>query len=365
MATTYSIVTGNGFTGNAQRCENTDNSQGIVQAAAASGITNANQMEWTITFKHRSNRGVNVNTGYGFGGTLDTVSANTGNAILHTVTLPIWHEDWYYDGEQWLIGISFEIVYNASGGWIEIDEVEMYPNSFGYPNIVSDGLILYLDAGNTNSYDFVNNLGVGTVFNDLSGNGNHAYGDPGAGGAGSDSGNFPVWGNGFLNSGCFYFDGNKGFTILTDLGAHSEVTGEVWVWRNADVFARYLFDARNDAGTYWLTNYVSYNINISNTFRANSPATYQYNSDWWDQWSHIVISSDASGGELWVNGVQQTLFDSSSFTENLGQYFRIGCRYDSTGKWYGYMSTIRFYNRKLTGGEIISNYNQEKTRYGY
>lgn len=36
------------------------------------------------------------------------------------------------------------------------------------PNIVTDGLVLYLDAANTKSYP-----GSGTTWNDLSGNGNN------------------------------------------------------------------------------------------------------------------------------------------------------------------------------------------------
>ena len=48
-------------------------------------------------------------------------------------------------------------------------------SAFGGPNIITDGLVLSLDAGNVKSYP-----GTGTTWYDKSGNGNNGTGDDGA-----------------------------------------------------------------------------------------------------------------------------------------------------------------------------------------
>ena len=58
----------------------------------------------------------------------------------------------------------------------------------GGPDIDTEGLIAYWDAGNKKSYP-----GTGNIWYDLSPNGHHAYGDPNAQGSGYNDAYFPVW----------------------------------------------------------------------------------------------------------------------------------------------------------------------------
>ena len=226
-------------------------------------------------------------------------------------------------------------------------------------NIIKNGLILHLDAGNSGSYP-----GYGNIWYDISGNEHHAYGDPSAAGSGYSDSRFPIHQN--TDNGRFYFDGSKGLTILTDLGSHTELTADFWLYKIGGTID-YIFDARNNGGSWWLSDYLSHNINIHGALEADDPVTYTSSSNWWGKWINIVIKSNSSGSELWIDGENindSRLKSSSSLNEALGQYFRIGNRYTSSGRWYGYFASIRYYNRVLSDSELLHNYNSEKGRFG-
>jgi len=233
---------------------------------------------------------------------------------------------------------------------------------FGFDeyDIIEDGLILNLDAGDSNSYP-----GSGNIWYDLSGNDHHVYGSPGVAGSGYTDANFPVYQSD--NDGRFYFDGTDGFTILTDMGNHTNLTMDFWCYRITSSSSRYFFDARNDGGSWVLSNYTDGNINVHNALKTNDPATYSTTSNWWNKWINVVITSNSSGSAIFINDENITddrLISSASINENLGQYFRIGCRYTSAGSWLGYFSNIRFYDRVLSKNEITRNYNARKGRFG-
>ena len=81
------------------------------------------------------------------------------------------------------------------------------------PRIVTDGLALCLDAGNTKSYS-----GSGTTWNDLSGNGN----------TGTLT-NGPTYSSD--NGGSIFFDGTNDYVSLVDnLGDPQQFTIEFWAY---------------------------------------------------------------------------------------------------------------------------------------
>ena len=230
------------------------------------------------------------------------------------------------------------------------------------PKIVTDGLVLCLDAANTKSYP-----GSGTTWFDLSGNGFHAYGSVLTGGSsGEDPNRFPAWEPD--NGGRFFWDGGKALNIAGNMGNHSAGTHEVILWRtNLSSSTLYISDARNGPGSWWLTNYLSRNINIHGRLQVNDPSTYQNNSNLWGRWIHLVMFSDSNGSGCVINGENITdsrLISSTPINMNLGSNFRIGNRFTGSGRWQGYMSLFKIYNRALTLDEILQNYNATKSRYG-
>lgn len=228
---------------------------------------------------------------------------------------------------------------------------------FTGPNIITDGLVLYLDAANTKSYP-----GSGTTWSDLSGNGNNGT-----------LVNGPAFSSG--NNGSIVFDGVNDFTTTTsDISFSitepwtysiwlSPAAGMVNAWKN-------IIGQNDDTNCTWM-------------FHPGSLGFYQsyYNSRtyiWYtsikpgttlpiNQFSNIVISctpvdTDRTLFRSYLNGVAR---DTTTFTWapiNRTQVFnRIGGNGD---RYYiGNVATTFIYCRALTAEEILQNYNATKSRF--
>ena len=226
----------------------------------------------------------------------------------------------------------------------------------GGPNIAEDGLVLYLDAANPESYP-----GSGTTWGDLSGNGN----------------------DGALVNGPT-FDGGNGGSILVDglndsitLGISSGLDNNeftVCLWYKPQSHSTYgsIINGKLPNGAFSLFWYNNNSISIQyqdNTgltrvnggvwIRSNAPLTLLAGT-----WYHIHIIGNESNQyyRCGVNAIQSQSQFASQFIEappvwklGVGKY----SNYDN-----GYTSNIQIYNRILTSQEILQNYNATKARYG-
>jgi uncharacterized repeat protein (TIGR02543 family) len=301
-----------------------------------------------------------INPGYNFNGLIDDVRiynrALTQQEIKENMTTEL------IGNETGLVGYW---KFNEDTGSIANDETTNNNHGTIYgvtrvnEDLISSGLILNLDAGNPGSYPE-----TGTFWYDISGNGYNAYGATSNTSTNTPA-NFPTWeGN---NGGRFYFDGSKGLNIAQNMGSYSLGTHEICLYRaDTGSSSRYIADARNSGGNWWLTNYVSYNINIHSALQVNNPSTYQHDSNLWNRWICIVITSNSSGSKFYVNGEEITdsrIIKSSPLNMNLGSNFRIATRYTFSGGWLGYIANYRIYNRVLSDSEILQNYNVFKNRF--
>lgn len=246
----------------------------------------------------------------------------------------------------------------------ELKVVEQYEgNTWKYvPPIIENGLVLHLDAAEPASYP-----GSGTTWFDLSGNGFHSYGSDLTGGSsGEDISRFPEWQSN--NGGRFFWDGSKALNISQNMGNYSQGTHEVVLWRtDLSSSSLYISDARNGTGNWWLTNYLEKNINIHDTLWINDPISYTNNSNLWGKWIHLVMSSDGEISRCFIDGdeiTDQRRQRNNPINMNLGTNFRIGNRFTGSGRWQGYMSVFRIYNRSLSPSEIKQNFNALRGRYG-
>ena len=228
------------------------------------------------------------------------------------------------------------------------------------PDIVRDGLVLYLDAGSPNSYQ-----GTGTVWKDISkvnqNNGTLVNG--------------PTFSS--ANGGSIVFDGvddRVSRNISLDTGQN--FTACAWIYptllgttRRAVIGNGYPFSGRQGwllctAGfgtnnTFFMSigNDIVYNVADANTLSLN---TWQY-----------ITTSVTNGGEtirLYKNGVEtsysRTLLGSGTITYNNNQFY-IGFRDTNTNDPYtGNISNVQIYNRALTATEVLQNYNATKGRFG-
>jgi hypothetical protein len=230
--------------------------------------------------------------------------------------------------------------------------------------IVRDGLVLDLDAANPLSYP-----GSGTVWKDLSGNGNDGT---------------LVNGAGYIstNSGALTFDGVNDYVSVTPQSAvtfGTQLTYEVWIYptdyTDSGGNRFYLIDPRGNGNTSGMNSYFLYDyINGTDTVRitsGNSGAEVQSDnfSMPLNRWHHILVTRNSTSWVIYFNGqVLNTRTSSSSTSLTLpATAFRIMTyAAGSSGQHFyeGRTGNVKIYNRTLAAQEVQQNFNALRGRYG-
>ena len=214
------------------------------------------------------------------------------------------------------------------------------------PKIVTNGLVLALDAGNTKSYP-----GSGTTWTDLSGGGNNGT---------LTNGVEPVKQNSIV------LDGSGDFLTLTNLNAtylSNDFCIESWVYVTSQA-NQTLFNTIPHA---------SFDINL-NRGGSGQTALYIGNGSGWqtldfrssgtltaNQWHHIAVTRNSNVITIWHNGISQgstsaympTGFGTSAY---IGTY-NGGTGENVNGKIYGYriVSGSPVYTQTFTPPIRVSN----------
>jgi hypothetical protein len=212
----------------------------------------------------------------------------------------------------------------------------MYANG---PKIVTDGLVLCLDAANRKSYP-----GTGTAWNDLSGNGNNGTLVNGVGYSSN-------------NGGSLVFDGvNDYVTSSFTFTAGQAVTISGWLYSTASTSAyRNFVDTLSSRPMIWWDTQGKIEFDTGSGYRT--PSVYR------NQWVYVALvkPSGTTVASYYVNGV---------FASNGGVSYSVPASTPtwfnrSAGQtWIGNCSNVSIYNRALTPQEIQQNYNALKGRYG-
>jgi len=223
----------------------------------------------------------------------------------------------------------------------------------GYnPRIVTDSLVLCLDAANTKSYG-----GSGTTVTDLSGNGNNGTL---VNGVGYDSG----------NGGSFSFDGTNDYIDLPSSFAFGTSTFSIECWVKADTLsgidAIYYSQSSNSSGFYgvghnsngngfFLTDYNG-STRVSTVFGSNAVV---------DTWYHLVFLKNASNQYVVYRNMVASTTNNISTLSLTSADPRIGFNPASAAEiWDGNISNFKIYNRALTAAEVAQNFNALRGRYG-
>lgn len=214
------------------------------------------------------------------------------------------------------------------------------------PNIVTDGLVLYLDAANTKSYP-----GSGAVWYDLSGFGNSCIFDA-----------TPTY-----NATHLIFNGTSHYgTIVNNstLDFSNEQTIIMWLYHTFTTGRR---NPWNQAyGGYGTWTHESGN-SINHYFGDAGANTTPYiaapsNATPRGVWNCMTSTRDVSNHKWYMNGIwQRTTSHSYSTLLTDNNNITIGSGY--AGYWEGNISIIMVYNRALSQSEISQNYNAQKSRY--
>ena len=224
-------------------------------------------------------------------------------------------------------------------------------NRYGYYDIVQEGLVLNLDAGNPNSYSRLNT--GSTTWNDVSGYGN----------------------NGTLINGTYYsggtmvFDGTDDYVESANnlgLSGTNPRTYGVWVkirtyldnsgiirtgaqgTANADMS----LETTTTPGTFTFNGWVNdFDFTISSNFYG---------------WHYLVITYTGTQGQAYADGVLKNSLTFTSAAPNsklqLGSDRQAGAVQGNNLD--GSIGEAHVYNRLLTAAEVLQNFNATRYKYG-
>jgi hypothetical protein len=230
------------------------------------------------------------------------------------------------------------------------------PSGFNFggsapPNIVTNGLVLWLDAGNLNSY-----AGSGTSWKDISGNSNNGT-----------LTNGPTYSS--SNGGAIVFDGSDDYVTVNNSNLPTgALTYEFWV-RVPTSFTGVPKSSLGYAMIFSTSQYYAYLA----IFKDDSAYSFawdtssninRFGSLSTGQWYQVCLVRSTTQATGYVNAVEST---AVADTTTLSGSFEIGrWAYDSTPRYY-YNESIaigRVYNRALSLTEITQNFNAQRKRFG-
>jgi hypothetical protein len=233
------------------------------------------------------------------------------------------------------------------------------------PKIITDGLIICLDAANTRSYP-----GSGTTWSDLS--------------RGESNGiliNGPTFSSD--GRGSIVFDGVNDYVNLGNKDTFTNPNGfSINIWFKPSTYSETssapLAEKYQASGLEFVFGSLSTNLfawvydNNTNGYRGR----YLTNMDSFaprNVWSNFVYTYDGQGltssSKIYINGMQRdtTDFTAGTFTtiRNTPTPLSIG-RFNQGigGPIKGNVGIFNFFNKTLTVSEILQNYNATKTRFG-
>lgn len=225
------------------------------------------------------------------------------------------------------------------------------------PNIVTNGLILMLDAGNDKSY-----RRTGTVWRDMIGTNNGTLT------------NGPTFSQ--SNTGIITFDGTDDYVVTTtNLGISGAAsrTMECWFYPKNTSSKNIMGYGSAASGTMFdvlvgvfnspyyqaIVHYYGANNDTISTLPSRNTLTQ-------NAWNHVVATYDGTTVSVYTNG---TLSNSKAATLNTtNSTFLVG-----KGQYnyapYDFInadcSLCRVYNRALTANQILQNFDTTKGRFGY
>ena len=219
------------------------------------------------------------------------------------------------------------------------------------PGIVTEGLVLSVDAADKTSYP-----GSGTTWTDLSGNGNDGTfaGDP------TFNSNY---------GGIIDFDGSGDYITISDSSDWNIGTSDfaIEMWINSD-----------ENGSFALFNhYESSNVDLriihhdvlgllfyvnNTTYPTNGQSAVTLTAN---VWHHIVFTRVASTLKYYLDKL--VVATQASFTTNIQDYsgaLEIG-RVEQSTVFDGEIAITRFYvGRGLSEKEVLQNFNAQRGRFG-
>jgi hypothetical protein len=222
-----------------------------------------------------------------------------------------------------------------------------------YGGIVTNGLVLALDAAKQDSYP-----GFGTTWSNISGNQNNGT-----------LTNGPTFDS--ENGGSIMFDGADDYVNMqTIINPLNDFTADIWFNSNSvSTFQCPLYIRSITSSTDYLV-VTLFNSRILASKAGNAASSKKSSTNLLSNvWYNVVVTKTSSNiTSIYVNSVDETTLAVGG--EWLGanvEGFQIANDYIFGGiliPFVGRISNVKLYNRVLTPTEVLQNYNATKGRYG-
>ena len=213
------------------------------------------------------------------------------------------------------------------------------------PKIVTQGLVLALDAASKNSYP-----GSGTTWKDLSGNNNTGT-----------LVNGPTFSS--ANGGSLIFNGTNQYVTDTISIASSPFTIICWVYPNVTPASNTVFSVGTGTGTR-LALHLRMVTNTSFLFGMYADDLSATVTGVTGVWNCLAVTL--------TSGFVQSVYQNGIFntSRTAGGYY-IGNTTCNIGRWAmssaeyvnGNIPIVQLYNRALSATEVLQNYNATKSRF--
>jgi hypothetical protein len=226
--------------------------------------------------------------------------------------------------------------------------------AFNYsPKVVTDGLVMYLDAGNNRSY-----ASGSTSWLDLS--------------RGENNGslvNGPTFSS--ANGGSIVFDGTNDYIFTSGISnSFTEFAIETWIYvsqAQPNEYSSIVFSRGGGGivtGLHFLGNAyggngykLSYTYNGSGYTWTGPPSISQVG------WTSVSLVFVGSSAIFYINGIYAAANSQGLSTTNLAA-LNIGRDSSTFSRYFkGTIGTVKIYNRALSAQEVLQNYNALKGRF--
>jgi hypothetical protein len=227
------------------------------------------------------------------------------------------------------------------------------------PKIISNGLVLYLDAANNKSYPR-----TGTTWYDLSGDGKNLT-----------LTNGPTFNT--SNIGTLVFDGTNDYAVLNPVTAFSIYCISMWIKPttiiNSTSAFKTLIHFKSSTGKYisfgdTTTRVANEYITIVQEPGDKRTAVNDGGSLSAGTWYNIVFNYESSQYNIYINNtLKSTTIGSSTGNVPLitdPDFIYLNSYEGSSGYFDSSLSMCMIYNRALSASEILQNYNVTKSRFG-
>jgi len=212
------------------------------------------------------------------------------------------------------------------------------------PRIVTDGLVLALDAANSRSYS-----GTGTTWSDLSGNGNNGT-----------LTNGPTYDS--ADNGSIVFDGVNDYVSSSYAPPAGTDPRTISIWFKPDISQNKNLLGYGTNATLQLWDVLLHSGNVGvHLYSSGNEAGTPYVVG---QWQNIVFTFTAPTITSYMNGTIKNSYTNTGINTGTVNTLNISKGNYSYFYFDGSIAQVSVYNRALTAAEVAQNFNATRGRYG-